>query len=92
MLAETGWAVALPLAYFVLLPFGHRFARYLVPALPALAVVALVELRRRWTTKAWVAAAIVIAPAGGLAAGRLCQVPGARALPSPSAMSARASG
>lgn len=38
--AEVGWAAALPLAYLVLLPFGHRFERYLVPALPAIAVAA----------------------------------------------------
>jgi arabinofuranosyltransferase len=56
-LVETGWAVALPLAYFVLLPFGHRFARYLLPALPALALVALLELRRRWPRAAWAAVA-----------------------------------
>ncbi len=36
---EAGWAVALPLAYLVMLPFAGRFQRYLVPALPAFAVL-----------------------------------------------------
>ena len=30
--AELGWAIALPLAYALVLPFSHRFNRYLVPA------------------------------------------------------------
>lgn len=45
----------------MLLPFGHRFARYLLPALPALAVVAFAELRRRWPRAAWAALALSMA-------------------------------
>lgn len=45
-LAEVGWAVALPLAYAFVLPFSHRFNRYLVPALPALAIAGVHGLRR----------------------------------------------
>ncbi len=50
--AELGWAIALPLAYALVLPFSHRFNRYLVPALPAYALVAVIGLRavlERWT-------------------------------------------
>ena len=43
--AETGWVLALTLAYLVLLPFSHRFSRYLIPALPAIAILALSALR-----------------------------------------------
>lgn len=43
--AETGWVLALTLAYLVLLPFSHRFSRYLVPALPAIAILAMSTLR-----------------------------------------------
>lgn len=42
---ELGWAIALPLAYMLLLPFSHRFSRYLVPALPAVALLGLSTLR-----------------------------------------------
>ena len=45
-LAEVGWTVALPLAYACVLPFSHRFNRYLVPALPALAIAGAHGLRR----------------------------------------------
>jgi len=44
-LAEIGWTVALPLAYAFVLPFSHRFNRYLVPALPALAVAGVAAVR-----------------------------------------------
>lgn len=62
--AELGWAIALPLAYALVLRFSHRFNRYLVPALPAYAIVAVVGLRAalaRWTrgragAAAWAAA------------------------------------
>jgi tetratricopeptide (TPR) repeat protein len=37
--AEAGWVVGLPLAYFVLLPYGHIFSRYLIPALPAFSLL-----------------------------------------------------
>ena len=50
--AELGWAIALPLAYALVLRFSHRFNRYLVPALPAYAIVAVIGLRavlERWT-------------------------------------------
>lgn len=50
LLAESGWAVALPLAYLVLLPFAHRFSRYLVPALPAVALLAL-DVLREWSAR-----------------------------------------
>lgn len=42
---EAAWALGLPLAYFLLLPFGHRFDRYLVPALPAAAVLGLSSMK-----------------------------------------------
>ena len=42
---EIGWTVALVLAYLLLLPYGHRYQRYLMPALPAATVAALVALR-----------------------------------------------
>lgn len=43
--AEMGWIVALPLAYLVFLPYGHRFGRYLLPILPAIAVLGLAGWR-----------------------------------------------
>jgi tetratricopeptide (TPR) repeat protein len=43
--AEAGWVVALVLVYVALLPFAHRFERYLVPALPALAVLGVSAAR-----------------------------------------------
>ncbi len=43
--AELGWALALVLAYAVVLPYSHRFNRYLVPALPALAIAGAVGMR-----------------------------------------------
>ena len=43
--AEAGWIVALPLAYALVLPFGHRFDRYLVPVLPAAAIVGVAAAR-----------------------------------------------
>src|SRR6185295_15816597 len=52
LVAEAGWAVALPLAYLVLLPFAHRFSRYLVPALPAVALLALGALQAAWARPA----------------------------------------
>jgi tetratricopeptide (TPR) repeat protein len=69
---EAGWAIALPLAYFVLLPYGHRFGRYLAPALPAFAILGFAGLRdvvavvaRRTGGARWMAplaaAALVIA-------------------------------
>jgi len=62
--AELGWAIALPLAYALVLRYSHRFNRYLVPALPAYAIVAVTGLRavlERWTrgragAAAWTAA------------------------------------
>jgi arabinofuranosyltransferase len=42
---EAAWAIALPLAYFCMLPFAHRFGRYLLPALPATVVLALSALQ-----------------------------------------------
>jgi hypothetical protein len=38
---ETGWVAAIPLAYLLLLPFGHRFARYLLPILPAFVILGI---------------------------------------------------
>jgi len=49
---EAGWVVALPLAYLVLLPYAHRFMRYLVPALPALAVLGLAGVQAAWRSRA----------------------------------------
>src|SRR5690606_1610744 len=43
--AETGWVLGLTIAYLALLPFSHRFSRYLIPALPAVAILALSTLR-----------------------------------------------
>lgn len=43
--AETGWVVALTLAYLLFLPYGHRFARYMLPILPAVAVLGVAGLR-----------------------------------------------
>jgi hypothetical protein len=43
--AEAAWVVGLVCAYAVMLPFSHLFNRYLVPALPAVAIVAVVALR-----------------------------------------------
>src|SRR5262249_25555384 len=42
---RAGWALALPLAYLALLPYSHRFTRYLVPALPAYAMLAVAGVR-----------------------------------------------
>ena len=42
---EAGWAAALPLAYLIFLPYSHRFTRYLVPALPALAILGVAGLQ-----------------------------------------------
>jgi len=46
MLVEAGWVLALPLAYLILLPYAHRFSRYLVPAIPALCILGLDGLRQ----------------------------------------------
>ena len=43
--AEAGWVIALPLAFLVLLPYAHRFGRYLVPILPAAAILGLAAAR-----------------------------------------------
>ncbi|HET6349669.1 MAG TPA: hypothetical protein VFH88_11360, partial [Candidatus Krumholzibacteria bacterium] len=45
LLAEAGWVPALVLAYVVFLPYAHRFSRYLVPALPAIALLGLAALQ-----------------------------------------------
>ena len=45
MAPEVGWLIALPLAYLVMLPFAGRFQRYLVPALPAFAVLGVYGLQ-----------------------------------------------
>ena len=45
LLGELGWAIGLPLAYLLVLPFSHRFSRYLVPALPAVAMLGLACLK-----------------------------------------------
>ena len=67
--AEAGWAVALPLAYLLVLPFGHRFARYMVPILPAVAVLGVAGFRdlgsrlvpSRPSALAWAAIALAFA-------------------------------
>lgn len=43
--AEIGFALALPLAYLLVLPFAHRFERYLIPALLPYAVAGMSGLR-----------------------------------------------
>ncbi len=45
LLAESLWALGLPLAYLAFLPFSHRFERYLVPPLPAFAILGLCGIR-----------------------------------------------
>ena len=52
--AEIGWAIALPLAYILYVPTAHRFSRYLVPALPAVALLGLAAIREAalWGAKA----------------------------------------
>lgn len=42
---EAAWTVALVLAYLLLLPAGGEFRRYLMPAVPAATIAALVALR-----------------------------------------------
>jgi len=69
--AEAGWVSGLVLAYVVLLPFAHRFERYLVPALPALAVLGVGAARAVSSRRA---AGFAVAAAVGLNAAR---VPGA---------------
>jgi hypothetical protein len=78
---EAGWLVALPLAYAIALPYPHRFARYLVPLLPAAAILA---------------AGIVLDAARGLARGnaavrRVVAAGVILALAIPHALAARAS-
>jgi len=72
--AEAGWLLALPAAYAVLLPFGHRFDRYLVPVLPAAAVIAATTARtlleRVPARRAVTAALLVVAAALALPAAR----------------------
>jgi tetratricopeptide (TPR) repeat protein len=67
--AEAGWVAAVPLAYLLLLPFGHRFARYMLPILPAFAILGVAGTRdlARWILPArpaplaWIAVAIAFA-------------------------------
>jgi tetratricopeptide (TPR) repeat protein len=69
--AELGWAIALPLAYALVLRYSHRFNRYLVPALPAYAIVAVIGLRavlERWTRGRAGAAVWTVAACGLLLA------------------------
>ena len=49
---EVGWTIALPLAYLVMLPFAGRFQRYLVPALPAFALLGVAGIRALLTALA----------------------------------------
>jgi hypothetical protein len=42
---EAGWALGLTLAFVAILPFAHRYDRYLVPALPAVALVGVAAAR-----------------------------------------------
>lgn len=42
---EAVWCLALPLAYLALLPYSHRFERYLVPVIPPLAILSFSGLR-----------------------------------------------
>jgi arabinofuranosyltransferase len=78
--AEIGWAIALPLAYVLYVPTAHRFSRYLVPALPAVALLGLAAIREvvLWGTTAkrsftWVG------PRGAVAALALAGVVGLQA-------------
>ena len=68
--AEAGWVLALPLAYLAVLPFAHRFERYLVPLLPAAAVLGLhaagATLRRIAAPKGRAACASVLVAGAAL--------------------------
>jgi len=59
MRAEVGWAIALPLAYGLVLPFSHRFNRYLLPALPAVAIAGVAGLRVAVASATWKQRAVV---------------------------------
>src|SRR5215831_2201945 len=59
MRAEIGWAIALPLAYAIVLPFSHRFNRYLLPALPAFAIAGVAGLRAAVVGVTWKQDALV---------------------------------
>lgn len=84
--AEIGWAIALPLAYVLYVPTGHRFSRYLVPALPAVALLGLAALGEvsRWGIKAKRALAWT-SPRGVIAALVLIAIVGMQAASAPSA-------
>jgi len=75
--AEAGWALGLVLAYLALLPFPHRFFRYLIPALPAVALLGLAGLKDlsahwapagtfRWRSAAGATAGALLLAAAGL--------------------------
>lgn len=79
MAAEIGWIAALILAYLIFLPYSHRFNRYLVPVLPALAIYSLGVLqslhgilrsRAPWLGRArvWPAPLVAVASLGLLTA------------------------
>jgi hypothetical protein len=53
MRSEIGWAIALPLAYAIVLPFSHRFNRYLLPALPGFAIAGVAGLRVAIAAATW---------------------------------------
>lgn len=53
MRADLGWALALPLAYAIVLPISHRFNRYLIPALPGLAIAGVAGLRATIAAATW---------------------------------------
>jgi tetratricopeptide (TPR) repeat protein len=77
-LAECGWAMGLLLAYVLFVPFAHRFSRYLVPVLPAIAVLALALIHDLSNRSAWrsprgaIMAAVLVAVVGT----GLVQIPG----------------
>jgi tetratricopeptide (TPR) repeat protein len=68
---EAAWAVALPLAYLLLLPYGHRFGRYLVPALPAYAILACAGIRSMaaWYCTRWPGRVRIALPGAGILLG-----------------------
>lgn len=42
---EVGWILGLTLVYLIFLPFSHRFNRYLIPMLPAFAILSITGLK-----------------------------------------------
>ncbi len=78
-MAEAAWAVGLVLAYVCFVPFAHRFSRYLIPALPAIALLGLLLIRGAFASVSW------RAPRGLGVAAILCVMVGAQVARKPTA-------